>query len=199
MKSLGALFVFAIIAIQVVAAIVAAVKKQQAGAGTKTGRPPGAPSVPTESSASSAAARREELIARRRQQIEELRARAKSKVESKAQSKGQARTQANVQDRTGTTRGQRAPKPPARAPKAPVPVREPVAMPSVAEEEPALLSALERPVSPHLESAYARKKPGEGRKIAKLLRNRSSLRDAIILKELLDPPISLRTNGGDLS
>lgn len=171
-KGLGAFIVLAIILLQGVAAIVAGIKKQKARSIAEAKGVSAAPSAPKEPSITPSAAKRQELIERRRQQIEELRARAQKKASAG-----------------------RAPKAP---PKAPVPVPAPVAMPAVGAVETPRVEVPAEPHFAHQKLPYARKRRGHVHKVGRLLRSRESLRNAFILKELIDPPIALRSNGRDL-
>lgn len=170
MKGMGALIVLAIIALQGVAAIVAGIKKQRAKAALSEGTAPSASTAPPSEqgpSPRSIAAKRQAMLDRRRQQIEEL--------------------------RTRSTQAPTAPRQP--APPAPVP---PVIPAFVSVPTPEVVEAEE----PDTLSAYAR--PGVKRRRARshhrtaltsMLRNRETLKQAFIIKELLDQPLALRPDG----
>ena len=120
--------------------------------------------------------RREEFIARRRAQIEELRDLARARTERSAGSP----TQPQSQPRTA---------PPAKAPPRQPAVRTPVAQPEAAG------SAAE-PETNAAEDFWATKpskrRGGRGIGIHRAVRSRSRLRELVVLKEVLEPPLALR-------
>lgn len=174
-------------------------RRQQAQDAIRTGRPPVAPTTPA--SAKPAASRLEEVMARRRAQLEEMRRRAQA---------GPSPT-----DRTPTSVRQipptaRAPQPqPARTARTIPPQRLPVPqrkrLPAPRPE------AAARPIRPQpdvqpelpqtsvatLHSQVASEsvdRPSPKEEFRNL--SRAELRRAVILKELLSPPLALRSNFG---
>ena len=122
--------------------------------------------------------RREEFIARRREQIEELRELARARTERAS---------------TGTPKqpqGRPATPAPAKAP----PRQRPVVLKPVVQPEP--VSAVPEPEASASEDFWATK-PGKrrvrrGRGIHRAVRSRARLRELVILKEVLEPPLALR-------
>lgn len=186
MNSLGGLIFLVIIVVQVIAAIGAHLKKQRdiaAKTARKLGESASQPPTPAEPSPRSIAAKRQAMLARRRAQLEELRAqRTPGATEA-----GEARV----------TR----PTKPARAAAPPPPPATPVII--IPEERPAM--QVDDTASVHdTESAYkgtkarrSRLRGSRSRELARLLRDRTNLRQAVLLKELIDPPVALRTPGQD--
>ena len=167
MKDLGALIVILIIASQGVSAIVAAVKKRQKAAAGSSGAPTQLRASVEPATPKSADISPEEVMARRRGQLEELRARAKAQ-------------------RGGTVTS--APAPPQR-PSVPIPVQ------IVVDEEAVQPDARVQHVDTEsaIPSAYTTKiRIRRSSVLRAALHHPERLREAIVLKELLDPPIALR-------
>ena len=168
----------------------------------------------------------DDVAARRRQQIEELRrqadARKTGKLSARATSADPPRIKAAPRTATASTTPIRAGSPPVARPNAPVttrqfrvedllglPRREASRQASSTPPEsraPAPSAPPAPPAPPAPSAPPAMPVPGAGRRgqaissrsRRKLLGSRSKLRDLIVMKELLDPPMALRDESGPL-
>jgi hypothetical protein len=208
MGTLGSLIFLLVIVAQGVSAVVVALKKRQEAREKAAGKaarpdasvmkPPTEPTaLPREAQAPVSASpvedairNRDEMVKRRREQIEELRARAQSRTAKKPSRAVETIDQPPSGSSDVPTR-QRTARPLSAQPAAPS-VTPPVAVPASVRQAPRPTAA---PATPQVEDVWAvsrKRSQPRLRKYRSMLNRGQGVRDLIVLKELLDPPITLR-------
>ena len=213
MNSIGGLIFLLVIVAQGVAAVVAGIKKRQAEAakaqqaqqaqqvrGARGGVSADATrQAPSNRAKAAGADPRLDVVSRRRRQIEELRRQAQERTAGRTIRTGKATEQPTAARRpfepTARPATAKAPPRPATPPQAAPPVIDPAVLSNTPE---ARVKATASPVFEHTIGRGApesgRSGAGSARRLAGALRSRRKLRELMVLKEVLDPPLALRSD-----
>jgi len=208
MNSIGGLIFLLIIIAQGVAAVVAGIKKRQAeaakaqqaqqaqqsgGLQSRAGIDVGT-QTPVNDRGTLVADPRSDVVSRRRRQIEELRRQAQQRVADRPARTGNATEQPTAARRPLEPTARPAQAPPRPAAPAPPQV---VPLPATQQRQPVRDARPESPIFGAFDRATSRSEGRGGRtarQLAGTLRSRSKLRELVVLKEVLDRPLALRTD-----
>jgi hypothetical protein len=210
MGTLGSLIFLLVIVAQGVSAVVVALKKRQEAREKAAGkaarpdasvmRPPTEPTTPprepqapvSASPVEDAIRNRDAMVKRRREQIEELRARAQSRTAKTPSRPVETIEQPPSGSSDIPTRQRTAQRTPARPP-APS-VTPPVVIPAPVRQVPRM-APVTTPAPLEAEENWSppvKRSAPRLRKYRSMLNRGDRIRDLIVLKELLDPPLALR-------